>query len=123
MLQKIANGMIYVKADKEQDAVIKTWRMMTKDKEKGYWYAPISKPLLLNLQRNGGLIPPAQKILNQLLTVQEAVDAERVKPDSEVKPMADFPVKANLYTHQVRAANMALMTFGAVPPGGESHGL
>lgn len=118
MLQKIENGLIFVKADKEQEAVIKTWRLMTKDKEKGYWYGIISKPLLLNLKRNGGLIPPAQKLLDQMQTVQDAVDAERVKPDKEVNPMYKFPVKAKLYTHQIRAANMALMTFGAVPPGG-----
>lgn len=120
MLQKIEGGLIYVKADKEQDAVIRTWHLMKKDKEKGYWYGIISKQLLLNLQRNGGLIPPAKRLLDQMLTVQEAVDEERVKPDKDVKPMYRYPVKAKLYTHQIRAANMALMTFGAVPPGGGS---
>lgn len=120
MLQKIENGLIFVKADKEQEAVIKSWRLMKKDKERGYWYGIISKPLLLNLQRNGGLIPPAKKLLEQMQTVQDAVDTERVKPDKEVKPMCRFPVKAKLYTHQIRAANMALMTFGAIPPGGGS---
>lgn len=120
MLQKIENGMIYVIAKSDQEATIRAWRMMKKDKEKGYWYAPISKELLLNLQNRWGLIPPAKKLLEEMQEIQDAVDAERVKPDKDVSPMCRFPVKAKLYTHQIRAANMALMTFGAIPPGGGS---
>ncbi|MCD8366111.1 MAG: hypothetical protein LUC83_09975 [Clostridiales bacterium] len=122
MLQKLENGTIYVKPDKEQEAVIKSWRMMKQDKKRGYWYGPASIQLLQNLKRNGGLIPPAQEELERLLAVQRAVDAERVKPDAEVKPMCNFPVKANLYTHQIRAANMALLIFGLVDPEEAGHG-
>ncbi len=118
MLQKIENGMMFVKTDsKEQDAIIKTWRLMKKDTKRGYWYGLVSKQLLLNLQQNGGLIAPAKKLLNKMQAVQDAVDAERVKPDEDVIPMCRFPVKANLYKHQIRAANMALITFGAVEVG------
>ena len=120
MQQKIDDGFIYVKASKEEEAVIKTWRMMKKDKEKGYWYGSISRPLLENLKRNGGLIPPAKKILDDMLTVQAAVDAERVKPDKDIKPMYKYPVKTKLFTHQTRAANMALMVFEVVPPEGRT---
>lgn len=118
MQQKIDDGFIYVKASKEEEAVIKTWRMMKKDKEKGYWYGAISRPLLENLKRNGGLIPPAKKILDDMLTVQAAVDAERIKPDKSISPRYKYPIKAKLFTHQIRAANMALMVFGVVPPEG-----
>ena len=120
MRQKIDNGIIYVQPSKEEEAVIKTWRMMKKDKEKGYWYGAISRPLLENLKRNGGLIPPAKKILDDMLTVQAAVDAERIKPDKSISPRYKYPVKAKLFTHQVRAANMALMVFGVVPPEGRT---
>ena len=116
MQQKIEDGIIFVKASKEEDVIIKNWRMMKKDKEKGYWYGEISRPLLENLQRNGGLIPPARKILNDMLAVQKAVDTERVKPDKEIKARYKYPVKAKLFTHQIRAANMALMVFDVVKP-------
>ena len=116
MQQKIDDGIIFVKATNEEEAVIKTWRMMKKDKEKGYWYGLITRPLLENLKRNGGLIPPAKKILDEMMRVQAAVDLERVKPDKEIKPRYKYPVKAKLFTHQTRAANMALMVFGVVKP-------
>nr|DAS03448.1 MAG TPA: hypothetical protein [Caudoviricetes sp.] len=119
MQQKIEDGIIFVKPTKEKEAIIKTWRMMKKDKEKGYWYGEITRPLLENLQRNGGLIPPARKILNDMLAVQKAVDAERVRPTKEIKPRYKYPVKAKLFTHQIRAANMALMVFGILPPDGK----
>ena len=48
--------------------------------------------------------------------VQEAVDAERVRPARELKPLVKYPVKRNLYDHQVRASNMCLLTFGLVEP-------
>jgi len=119
MQQKIEDRIIFVKPTKEEEAIIKNWRMMKKDKKKEYWYGEISRPLLENLQRNGGLIPPARKILNDMLAVQKAVDTERVKPDKEVKARYKYPVKAKLFTHQIRAANMALMVFGILPPDGK----
>ena len=114
MQQKIEDGIIFVKASKEEDAIIKTWRMMKKDKEKGYWYGEITRPLLDNLQRNGGLIPPAKAILKEMLTIQKAVDKERMT--EEPKPLIVPPVKVKLFKHQVRGYNMALMTLGLVEP-------
>lgn len=116
MQQKIEGGTIFVRASREEEAVIKTWRMMKKDKEKGYWYGQISRALLENLKRNGGLIPPAKKILDEMLMVQAAVDAERIRPDPEVHCYRKPPVKADLFRHQQRAYNMALMVFGLVDP-------
>ena len=119
MQQKIEDGIIFVKPTKEEEAIIKNWRMMKKDKKKEYWYGAISRSLLENLQRNGGLIPPAKAILKEMLTIQKVVDAERLKPDKEVKARYKYPVKAKLFTHQIRAANMALMVFEILPP--EEH--
>ncbi len=121
MKQKIENGYIYVKADKDEEYIIKGWRMMTKDKNKGYWAGKITKGLLENLRRLGGLIPEARDILAGMYKVQAAVDWERVKPDKNVKAMYKYPVKAKLYTHQTRAANMALMTFGIISPEGREE--
>jgi len=119
MQQKIEDGIIFVKPTKEKEAIIKTWRMMKKDKEKGYWYGEITRPLLENLQRNGGLIPPAKAILKEMLTIQKAVDKERMT--EEPKPLIVPPVKVKLFKHQVRGYNMALMTLGLVEPPKEEN--
>ena len=116
MKQKMDGGVIFVKASKEEGAVIKTWRLMKYDKEKDWWYGDVSRPLLENLKRNGGLIDPAKRELEKLDRIQAAVDAERVKPDEEVKPLCKFPVKVPLFTHQNRAANMAAYIFGLIEP-------
>ena len=119
MQQKIEDGIIFVKASKEEDTIIKNWRMMKKDKKKEYWYGEISRPLLENLQRNGGLIPPAKAILKEMLTIQKAVDKERMT--EEPKPLIVPPVKVKLFKHQVRGYNMALMTLGLVEPPKEEN--
>lgn len=116
MQQKIEDGVIFVKAPKEEGAKIRSWRMMTFDKEKGYWYGNLSIALLQNLRASGGLIPQASEALAEMKKVQAAVDAERVKPDEAVECYIKPPVKAKLYTHQARAMNMALINFGLVPP-------
>ncbi len=113
---KVDGGYIFVKASREEEAVIKTWKMMSKDKQKGWWYGRISLQLLDKLYHNGGLIPAAKKEMERLAYIQEAVDRERTRPAGELKPMAEYPVKPNLYAHQMRAANMALMVFGMVAP-------
>lgn len=116
MQQKVDNGLLLVKATKEEGSMIRSWRMMNYDKEKGYWYAPMSIGLLENLKNNGGLIPPAKTALNDLKEIQAAIDQERMKPDAEIECYIDPPVKANLYTHQKRAINMALINFGLIDP-------
>lgn len=116
MQQKIEDGVIFVKASKEEGAKIKSWRMMTLDKEKGYWYGAISIPLLTNLKEIGGLIPTAKEALKTLTEVQAAIDKERVKPDEEVSCYIKPPVKADLFKHQARAMNMALINFGLIEP-------
>ena len=60
-------------------------------------------------------LPPAiEAYRQQLHRVQDAVDRERT--DEHPKPFYKYPVKMPLYAHQVRGANMALLTFGWVPP-------
>jgi len=122
MMMKLDGGYIFVKATKEEGAVIKTWKMMSKDKQKGWWYGRASLQLLDKLYHNGGLIPAAKKEMERLAQIQEAVDRERIRPAEDLKPMAEYPVKPNLYAHQIRAANMALMVFGmAEPPREVAH--
>lgn len=119
MMMKLDGGYIFVKADREEEASIKTWRMMSKDKKNGWWYARTSLQLLEKIYGTWGLIPAAKKEMERLRGIQAAVDRERIRPAGELKPMAEYPVKPKLYAHQVRAANMALMVFGMAKPPGE----
>ena len=59
-------------------------------------------------------LPPAiEDRRSRLHALQDAVDAERV--NQEPTPFFKYPVKLPLYAHQMRGANMALLTFGWVP--------
>jgi hypothetical protein len=105
--------------------MIKSWRIMKWKKEDKMWYAPVSLELLDKLAdlTQHRLPAPIEAERRRLAAVQEAVDKERVKPDKDVKALYKFPVKPKLYSHQVRAANMALMTFGLITPeGGLNNG-
>ena len=67
------------------------------------------------LRRDGLSLPPsAERRRRELRAVQEAVDRERV--NQKPIPMAKYPVKLPLYSHQTRGANMALLIFGWVQP-------
>ena len=55
-------------------------------------------------------------IREQMVQVQQAVDYERTLPADQLQPLAKFPVTKSLYSHQVRACNMALLTFGVLDP-------
>ena len=82
-----------------------------------HWWEGLVCAELLN--RLAGLIPlpkPLDAERHRLNAVQEAVDAERVRPAGDLKPLVKYPVKKDLYAHQVRASNMCLLTFGLVEP-------
>ena len=57
---------------------------------------------------------PIEAYRAQLHRVQTAVDRERLNPDPA--QLYKYPVKLPLYKHQIRAANMALLTFGLIAP-------
>ena len=108
-----------IEADSTQTAVLKSWKGMIRWDKKGKWWEGLVCAELLN--RLSKLIPlpkPLNAERYRLNAVQEAVDAERVRPTEDLKPFAKYPVKRNLYAHQMRAANMALLTFGLMDPAG-----
>lgn len=80
---------------------------------------PISLNLLDGLARYYKL-PADMEIKRQRLgKTRREIDAERLAEDPA--PLLPYPVKANLYKHQIRGANMALRAFGALDaktPGG-----
>lgn len=125
MKMKMENGYIYIiEANAMQYAVIKSWQQMKWDKKNRWWSGFASLELLDKLSGLVKLPEPVNAERHHMAAVQKAVDKERVKPAEEVKPFVKYPVKKKLYTHQIRASNMCLLTFGlAEPPGQEIKGV
>ena len=108
-----------IEADSTQTAVMKSWGGMMKwNKKQNWWEGLVCAELLNRLSKLIPLPKPLNAERYRLNAVQEAVDAERVRPTEDLKPFAKYPVKRNLYAHQMRAANMALLTFGLMDPAG-----
>lgn len=59
--------------------------------------------------------------LRRLRAKKDRLDNERLRED--VVPIYDYPVKVKLFKHQLRGANMAMITFDEAEGGGyESSG-
>lgn len=78
------------------------------------FYGPAEIELLNKLAGIVRLPDPIEAERQRLNQIAQAVDTERMKQDPE--PLYDYPVKYPLFRHQVRGANMCLITFGLVPP-------
>ena len=80
---------------------------------------PVSLNLLDGLARYYKLPADMETKRQRLGKTRREIDAERLAEDPS--PLLPYPVKANLYKHQIRGANMALRAFGALDaktPGG-----
>lgn len=80
---------------------------------------PVSLNLLDGLARYYKLPANMETKRQRLGKTRREIDAERLAEDPA--PLLPYPVKANLYKHQIRGANMALRAFGALDaktPGG-----
>ena len=80
---------------------------------------PVSLNLLDGLARYYKLPADMETKRQRLGKTRREIDAERLAEDQA--PLLPYPVKANLYKHQIRGANMALRAFGALDaktPGG-----
>lgn len=80
---------------------------------------PVSLNLLDGLARYYKLPADMETKRQRLGKTRREIDAERLTEDPA--PLLPYPVKANLYKHQIRGANMALRAFGALDaktPGG-----
>lgn len=93
----------------EQFAVIKSWNKMVWKKATKTLEAPCEIELLDKLSTLVKLPPRISAYKDELMKVQTAVDDMRIKEN--VTPIVQPPVKANLFQHQVRGYNMALINF------------
>lgn len=120
MKMAMKDGMIrIIEADVTQSAIIKSWGKMKYSRSNQMYEGPVSMELLNKLAGLVRLPPAIEAVRKNMNKVQEAVDQERVREDP--KPLVDYPVTKSLYQHQVRAANMALLTFGLVSPEKEDY--
>ena len=99
-------------ADSVQLAVIKSWGKMKWTKATQTLAGTADLELLDKLATMVNLPPTVEARRSELHRITDAVDRERMRAD----PVAfiQAPVKLPLYKHQVRAMNMALLTFGWV---------
>lgn len=100
-------------ADNVQFTVIKSWNKMKWDRKAQLLRGTADIELLDKLASIVRLPPAIEDRRSRLHALQDAVDAERV--NQEPTPFFKYPVKLPLYAHQMRGANMALLTFGWVP--------
>ena len=107
------NTLILVEVDNVQFAIIKSWNKMKWDRKAQLLRGTADIELLDKLASIVRLPPAIEDRRSRLHALQDAVDAERV--NQEPTPFFKYPVKLPLYAHQMRGANMALLTFGWVP--------
>lgn len=113
MKMAMKDGMLrIIEADVTQAAIIKSWGKMKYSRVNQMYEGQVSAELLNRLATLVRLPASIEELRQQMNTVQEAVDHERVREDP--KPLYKYPVTKPLYQHQVRAANMALLTFGMI---------
>ena len=108
-------ALLIAEADTTQTATIKSWGKTRWDKKNHYLTGPADLELLDRMATLVRLPPGVEAYRNRLKEIQAAVDRERM--DEHPAPLLPFPVTLPLYAHQIRAANMALLTFGWVEPG------
>ena len=117
MRMKMDGGWIYIiEADQTQNARIKSWGLMKWSRKNAMWSAAVSGELLNRLSALVPLPAPIEAERRRLIAVQQAVDYERILPADKLKPLVKYPVTKDLYAHQTRAANMALLVFGLADP-------
>lgn len=120
MKMALKDGQILIKdADNMQFTIIKSWNKMRWNKAEQMLQGPVEIELL---NRLAGLVRLPEQIeaeRQRLNNIMDAVDRERLK--AEPVPIYKYPVKYPLFKHQIRGANMALITFGLIDPSGKEE--
>ena len=115
MKMALKDGQILIKdADNMQFTIIKSWNKMKWNKAEQMLQGSAEVELLNKL---AGLVRLPEQIeaeRQRLNNIMDAVDRERLK--EEPVPLYKYPVKYPLFKHQIRGANMALITFGLIEP-------
>lgn len=103
----IANGNVYIQNTKEEYPIVKSLPNAKFDKKIKAWVVPATLDILNRIQRFIKLTPKIKAERQRLQKKQNKIDAERLNENPI--PLAKYPVKVNLFKHQLRGANMALI--------------
>ena len=115
MKMALKDGEILIKdADNIQFTIIKSWNKMRWSKAEQILRGPADGELLNKLAEMVRLPITLEVERQRLNRIVKAVDKERMT--EEPVPLYKPPVKLDMFKHQVRAYNMALLTFGLVNP-------
>lgn len=114
------NVLKLIEVDNVHFTVIKSWNKMKWNRSLKQLEGIADIELLDKLAKLVRLPAHIEAYRRDLHAVQDAVDRERMNPDPV--PFYQYPVKTPLYKHQVRGANMALLTFGFIAPKEEDQG-
>lgn len=115
MKMKLDDGyLIIAGCDSTQFSIIKSWNKMKWNKSRQWLEGPCTGELLNKLASIVRLPEVIEKERRRFNSISEAVDRERMA--EEPVPLYKYPVKYPLFKHQVRGANMALITFGLIAP-------
>lgn len=121
MMMKMVNGLIFIKdADQVQYSLIMKMGTFKWIKSHQMVQGPANAESLNKLAKMVRLPPYIEAERQRMNAVQNAVDYERTC--ERPSPLMSYPVKKQLYEHQVRAANMALLVFGILDPEEVQHG-
>lgn len=108
------NSLVIVEVDNVQFAVIKSWNKTKWDKKSQSLVGTADLELLDKLTSIVRLPPAVESRRTELKKLAAAVDRERMNENPEA--FYKYPVKMPLYAHQIRGANMCLLTFGWTAP-------
>jgi len=97
---------IYLRNTQAEYPIIKGLPNAKFDKKISAWEVPKTLDMLDRIQRFVKLPPAVEAERQRLRRKQERIDAERLNDKPE--PLLKYPVKANLFQHQIRGANMAM---------------
>lgn len=115
MKLKLESGTIYIKdADITQYTVIKGWGRLKWSRKTGLFSGPATLEVLDRLAKLVRLPESVEAERARMRSIANAVD--RVRMDPEPEPFIATPVKVKPFLHQIRAYNMALLTFGFAQP-------
>lgn len=110
MLMELRGNDLLIRDAGDHFATIRAWGIMQWDRSAQMLKGPATLELLDNLAGIVRLPTSVEARRQSLRNIQAAVERERMNPDP--RPMVPAQVKISLYAHQVRAMNMAALTFG-----------
>jgi hypothetical protein len=106
--------LIMIEVDTYTYNIIKSWNATRYNRQRHCIEGTVTADLLNKLARLVRLPEPIEARRRSLNAVVDAVNKERLR--EEPIALYKYPVKSELFKHQTRGANMALLTFGLISP-------